>query len=87
MWPDGAVDVPFDGAQGDTSTPPSARRRRVGWLAVALMVLGVVLVGLAVVRGSVAPAVAGVLVGAAGAVLAWRAGIMEDVSVSDSPHG
>ena len=87
LWPTGAGEAPFVGAEEDTATPPSSGRRRLAWVAVALMVLGVLLVGLAVVVTSWLPLVAGVVVGLVGCGLAWRAQIMEDVTVSDSPHG
>lgn len=86
MWPAGAERQPFDDIEEDTETPAGPGRRSAVWLAVGLMVAGAVLVGLAVVMMAWPPAVAGVLVGGVGAVLALRARIMEDVSVSDSPH-
>ena len=49
------------------------------WLAVGLLVLAVALVGLAFVLPSPWPAVAGVLVGAVGGVVAWKARLMETV--------
>lgn len=87
MWPDGAVEAPFDGAAEDTATPPSPGRKRTAYVAVALMVVGVVVVGLALVVTSWLVLAVGLVVGAVGMSLAWRARIMEDVSVSDSPGG
>ncbi len=87
MWPRGTGEQPFRGAERDTATPPSAGRRRLAFVAVAVMVVGALLVGLAVVMTTWWPAVAGVVVGLAGAVLAVRVRILQDVSVSDSPTG
>lgn len=87
MWPQGGTGAPFDGAQEDTATPPGTTRKRVAWAAVAAMVVGVVLLGLAAVTRSWGLAASGAALGAVGAVVAMRARIMEDVSVSDSPHG
>lgn len=85
MWPEHAEQAPFRGAEGDTSTPASPARKRLAFVAVGIMVVGLVLVGLAVVRTSWLLLACGVVVGAVGVVLAVRARIMEDVSVSDSP--
>jgi len=49
---------------------------------VALLIAGAVLVGLAVALRSWVPLVAGVVVGVAGLVLALRARIFQDVSLS-----
>lgn len=59
--------------------------RKVSWLAVALMVVGFALLGLAVVLvsvtaiGAIVAAVCGVVLGCAGAVTAWRGHILQDV--------
>ena len=87
MWPPGAEQTPFDGAEEDTATPPSPARRRAAYAGVALMIVGVVLVGFAVALTSWLLLVLGLVIGGAGAVVALKARIMEDVSVSDSPHG
>lgn len=87
MWPAGAQGTPFDGAAEDTATPPSAGRRRVAFLAVAVMIVGVVLVGLSAVQTSWTLLVVGLVVGALGGGMGLRVRIMEDVSVSGSPHG
>lgn len=87
MWPRGARQTPFDGAEEDTATPPTPARRRLAYIAVAIMIAGVVLVGLSLVATSWLLLAVGVVLGVVGAVLALRARIMEDVSVSDSPHG
>jgi MFS family permease len=86
MWPDSTVGAPFSGAEDDTATPPSPGRRKLAYAGVAAMILAVVLVGLAVVTTSWVVLAVGLVIGLAGAVVAVRAGIMEDVSVSDSPH-
>lgn len=86
MWPQGATETPFRGAEEDTSTPPGPGRRRLAYVAVAIMIVGVALVGLSVAATSWTLLVVGLVIGAAGAVLALRIGIMDDVSVSDSPH-
>lgn len=83
LWPGRTGAAPFDGAEPDTAVPTTPRQRRLAWLAVALMVVGTVLVGLAVALPSWVAAGAGLVIGAVGMVLAWRARIMEDVSVSD----
>ena len=86
MWPAGATETPFDGAEDDTATPPSQARRRVSYAGVGAMIVAVVVVGLAVVTTSWAIFAVGLVLGAVGAVVALKAGIMNDVSVSDSPH-
>lgn len=87
MWADGTQETPFRGMEGDTATPPSTGRKRLAFVAVAIMVAGVVLVGLSVALTSWTLLAAGVVIGACGAVLALRVRIMDDVSVSDSPSG
>lgn len=87
LWSPGLPEAPFDGAQEDTADPPTPARRKLAWIAVALMLLGVALVGVALVATSWTALAVAVLVGVVGVVLALRARIMEDVSVSDSPHG
>ncbi len=86
MWPAGAVDAPFTGLEesGDPhgAGRPSASRRHLAWVAVGLMVVGVALLAAAVVLRSWLPAVAGVVLGLVGTVLAYRAQILEDVSLS-----
>lgn len=86
MWPPGAEGTPFDGAEEDTATPPSPRRRKVAYAGVGLMVVAVIVLGLGVALTSWPLLAVGLVVGGVGAALAWRAGIMEDVSISDSPH-
>jgi len=87
LWSAGTGDTPFRGAQEDTADPPAPGRRKVAAFAILIMVVGVVLLGVAVATLSWPAALAGVVVGSAGAVLGVRVRIMEDVSVSDSPHG
>lgn len=87
LWPRGARDAPFRGAAEDTATPPGPGRRKVAWVAVALMLVGAVCLGAAVAFRSWLPAGVGVVVGLVGVVVAWRVRIMQDVSISDSPHG
>ena len=57
------------------------------FVAVAVMILGVVLVAAFVLTMSWPLLAAGLVVGAIGVVLALKARIMQDVSVTDSPHG
>ncbi len=79
MWPAGARETPFDGAEEDTTVPATPNRRKVAWVAVAVMVLGVSMVGLAFVTVSWQVALTGILIGAVGAALALKVRIMEDV--------
>ena len=82
MWPPGATDTPFSTVEDDTAPPETPGRGRLAWVAVGLVVVGVVLLGLAVALTSWVPAVAGVVLGLAGMVLAYRARIFEDVSLT-----
>jgi len=77
----------FSGLEEDSATPVSREGWRSAWLAVGLMLVGAVLLGIAFVTRAPVVAVLAVLVGGAGAVLAWKFKIMEDVSVEDSPTG
>ncbi len=52
---------------------------RTAWVAVALLVLAVVLMGVAFVMQSPWPAVLSVLVGLAGGAFAWKGRLMETV--------
>ena len=87
MWPEQAREAPFDGLAADTATPPTPGRRKVAYGGAALMVVAAVLVGLSVVATSWVLLAVGLVLGVTGAVVAFKAGIMEDVSVSDSAHG
>ena len=87
LWPAGTTETPFRGAEDDTATPPSPARRKVSYAGVGLLIVAVVLIGLAVVLTSWPLLVAGLVLGALGGGVALKAGIMNDVSVSDSPHG
>lgn len=74
----------FEGLEEERST--ASPGSRPAYVAVGVMVVGVMLVGLCAVLLSWPLLVAGVLVGSVGIVLARRARIMQDVSVTDSPH-
>lgn len=82
MWPAGAGETPFTGIEDDEDGDRSGSLAPA-WVAVGLMVVGVVLVGLAFVLQSWVPAVVGVVVGVTGLVLALRARIFEDVKLTD----
>jgi CHASE2 domain-containing sensor protein len=77
----------FTGLVGGSS--PSRRQRQRAWLAVGVMLAGVVLVAFGVALWTWTYVAVGAAAGAAGALLSWRARIMEDVSTSDDPghHG
>lgn len=82
LWPDPAPGQPpkaYSRLSDDAATQASPSNLRSAWFAVALMVLGAALVGVAFALPSVWPAVLGVVVGGAGAVIGWRARIMETV--------
>ena len=82
LWPDpapGQSPRAFSRLSDDSETQAAPSNLRSAWVAVALMVLGVALVGVAFALPSAWPAVVGALVGGAGAVIGWRARIMETV--------
>ena len=54
--------------------------KRSSWIAVMVLIASSILLGFALPLESVALAVAGVVVGLVGLVIAWRGKIMEDVS-------
>jgi len=54
--------------------------KRSSWIAVAVLIVSSILLGLALPLESVALAIAGVVVGLVGLVIAWRGKIMEDVT-------
>ncbi len=92
LWTEGPPGVPahaFEGKQeDDAEIPPQTRGRALAtWGAVAAMVLGAVLLGLALVLQSLVLGAVGLVVGLAGAVVAVRAKIMLAVTVGDSPEG
>jgi hypothetical protein len=82
MWPAGATDTPFTGIEDQEPDDSAPARPHLAWVAVGLMIAGAVLVGLAVALRSWVPLVAGVVVGVTGLVLALRAKIFQDVSLS-----
>ncbi len=57
------------------------------WGATAVVVAAAVVLGFAFVQSSLALAVTGLLVGAAGVVVLLSAGVLKDVSVGQSPLG
>lgn len=84
LWPDPLPGSQPRGFASQEDPRPGRRepsRARVvrTWGAVAAMVLGAALVGLAVVLTNWLLVVAGVVVGLAGAVVALRSGVLEDV--------
>lgn len=85
----GEAPVAYDGqAEDDADIPPRTRGHTIAtWASVAGMLLGVVLLALALVLQSWPLAVAGVVVGAAGAAGAMKVKILTAVSVGQSPHG
>lgn len=92
LWPDGPAGVPahaFEGKQeDDADIPPQTGGRTLAtWGAVAVMVLGAALLGVAFVLTSLWLGAVGLVVGAGGAIAALRAKIMFAVSVGDSPTG
>lgn len=66
---------------------PPAPSKKPAWFAVGLMIVGVVLVGLFVATTEWPLLLAGLVVGAIGVLIAWKAQIMATVSVTDSPEG
>lgn len=82
LWPRGAT-RPFSGRRDGTAERPSRGQQVGAWVGTALMVLGVVLLGLALVLPSWPAAAAGLAVGVVGVGVAVRSRILEDVSVSD----
>lgn len=66
---------------------PKRSSAKPAFVAVALMVVGVVLVGVSLITTRWSLLIIGFALGAVGAVLARRAHIMQDVSVTDSPEG
>jgi len=90
LWPQppsGSQPLGVPSRQGDEADRVQAGRSRLrqAWTGVGLMVLGAVLLGVAVIVRELWPLVAGLVVGAAGAAVAFRARIMDDVSDGDSP--
>jgi hypothetical protein len=85
----GQAPVAYDGqAEDEADIPPRTRGHEIAtWASVAGMLLGAVLIALAFVLQAWPVAVAGVLVGAAGAVGAMKVKILTAVSVGQSPHG
>ncbi len=67
----------------DTSPPPHARS---SWVAVLTMIVGVLLTAAFFLTLSWPLLAAGVVVGLVGVYLAVKAKIMDEVSVTDSPH-
>lgn len=68
---------------------PKRPSTKPAFAAVALMIVGVGLIGVSLITTRWPLLIVGVALGAVGAVLARRAHIMQDVSVTDSPedHG
>lgn len=87
MWPDGIRDAPFRVGQDDSPPPPSPTKRTLAWVAVAAIVVGLILIGIAMVTTSWPIGIAGIVIAVLGAVVGLRAQIMEAVSVTDSPTG
>jgi len=90
LWPapsPGSQPVGAPRRQGDEAAHAQAVRSRLSlaWTGVGLMILGAVLLGLAVIVRELWPLVAGLVIGAAGGVVALKAGIMNDVSEGESP--
>ena len=86
MW---SPPPPGEQAQGFTSvTPPpdGEHHRAPAWVAIALMVVGVVLGGVGIGVYHWQPFVAGLLVASVGMLLAVKARVMDDVSTSDDPE-
>lgn len=71
----------------EEESAPEVPSRKPAWFAVALMIVGVILVALCVATTQLLLLPIGLVVGAIGMTIAWRAKIMDDVSVSDSPDG
>lgn len=87
MWPDGDVGRPFRGVAEDSPSKVPSGRRKLAYLAVAIVIVGALFVAFAIVTTSWTWCIVGVVVGAVGVVLALRSRIMEGVSVTDSPRG
>jgi hypothetical protein len=92
LWstpPPGQAPVAYDGqAEDDADVPARTRSHTIAtWASVGGMLLGAVLLALAFVLQSWPLAVAGLVVGAAGAVGALKVKILTAVSVGQSPHG
>lgn len=86
LWPappTGQQARAFSGLEDESATPVPTGSWRSAWLAVGLLVLGAVLLGVALVTQLPVVALVAVLVGGAGAVLAWKARIMETVTVDE----
>ena len=82
LWPDPPAGQParaYSRLEQPSTAPVPPGSWRSAWLAVGLLVLAAALVGVAFVVQSLWPAVVAVLVGIAGAVVAWKARLMETV--------
>lgn len=92
MWSDppaGTTARPFQGkAEDDAEVPDRSRARMLTiYGAVATIIVATVLVGVAFVQASLVLVVVGVVLGAIGATVAWKAQILTLVSIGDSPTG
>lgn len=90
LWPEpviGHQPEAFEGTAEESAPHPAPGQKRLAFVAVALMLLGVIGLGVAVALTSWLALALGLVVGGAGAVIALRARIMEDVSISDTPGG
>ena len=82
LWPDPPAGQParaYSKLEEPSAPPVPPGSWGSAWVAVGLLVLAVALVGLAFVLQSPWPAVLGVLIGAVGGVVAWKARLMETV--------
>lgn len=69
--------------RAEDDAPPETQSKTGAYVAVGLMIVGLILVGVFVATTSWPLLVLGLVVGAVGAALAWKVHIMRDVSVYD----
>lgn len=92
LWPEpppGVAPRAYRGQEEDTADVPvrTPGRMRATWGSVAVMLIGIVLLGVAAVLRTWSPAVLGLLLIGAGAAAAGKLRILTDVSVGQSPRG
>lgn len=90
LWPEprpGEQPRPFDGLAEEPKSGGGPHGMGGAWVAVAVMIAGAVLIAIAIVLVNLWWAVAGIVVGLAGAGLAVRSRILSDVTLGQHPGG